>query len=89
METWCTFDEIDFVEKIGSFYFGPVGQTEESPEERHFRLLKKYRDAIRFRKDWGSMDRDDILRIVDKDLDEQEGGLERTFRETRNALSIQ
>ncbi len=70
METWCTFDEIDFVENIGSFYFGPIGKIEEPPEERHMRLLKNYRSAMRLRKDWGLIDKDEIVRIVDKELSE-------------------
>ena len=70
MEDWCTFDEIDFVENIGSFYKGPIGAIQESAEERHRRLLKKYRVAMELRRDWGSIDKDEIVRIVDKELSE-------------------
>jgi len=70
MENWCTFDEIDFLENIGGFYSGPIGEIKESPEERHRRFLKKYKEAIGLRKDWGSIDKDEIVRIVDKELGE-------------------
>ena len=72
MESWCTFDEIDFIENIGSFYNGPIREIDESAEERHVRLLKKYKAAIELRKDWDSIDKDEIVRIVDKELSEQQ-----------------
>ena len=59
--TWTTIDELTFIDGIG-------GWTLEEREKNRIVLLRQYAEAIQCRKDWGKIDKKQVMQRLSEEL---------------------
>lgn len=63
--TWHTWDEIHFLERLGSWALKK--ETQQEPPDKKT-LLQNYRDSMKLRVNWGEIDPVAVKNFINKEL---------------------